>query len=166
MSCNNQEDDVSTETTDLNLSEIEFAQQQISLVGDARASASDWQEFERFQTALENYDHSKAATTRLATHAESMLENVPDAFDEQRIKSRIKVLLVRSRSYESYLSYTTRTASEHQDRYNGIILATDQLIAAMNEKEEYDRNQRQALEDLKNDLPPAASDEALDTTTA
>lgn len=151
LSCNkNEEKEPATES--VNLAEIDFATPQIALVGDARSLASGWEEYQRFETAMENYDHSEQATARLAMAAQEMEQDINMQLNNQPIRSRLIVLISRIKAYESFLQYRVKTAAQHQEYYNAIIVALDNFNNQLNEKSQVDRMQLELIEELKNDL--------------
>ncbi|SCY26724.1 hypothetical protein SAMN05192588_1959 [Nonlabens sp. Hel1_33_55] len=134
------------------VSEIQFAETEIALIGDAQRLASEWEAYTTFQTAFENYDHSVEATQRLATLAHNLRENMSPEFDNQPIRSRILVLETRLNRYASFLGYTNKPEELYTEYYGDIIRAFDDLNGQLNEKSYVDDLQEQLIEELKSDL--------------
>ena len=128
---------------------------QTTLLKDAQKNALEWKSFQDLLTGLENYDHSSSSTNKLIDHVNDMLLNPEEAFQDQAIFSRIKVLKTRLHIYKSYLGYRIKTPSQLEEKYNNIILALDELIIQMNWKvNEFRQSNKKLLEDLKADLDP------------
>jgi hypothetical protein len=161
--CQQQQEQDQNDKPDLKLSELQFQESQIALVGEASDLVSTWKEYQEFQTAMENFDHKARTAASLAILVQNLAPSLPAQLDAQRIRSRIKVMETRIKSYASYLNYTTRTASGHEQRYNDFILTVDQFKNQLNEKAQFDRIQRDILEELKEDLAPVNSNQPADS---
>ncbi len=134
---------------------MNLQQTKMNLTDNAQKIALEWTAIQDLFTALENYDHSIAATIKLLDHVDVMLEDTPQAFQGQSIISRIKVLKTRIHIYQSYLGYRIKTNKNLENKYNAIIKALDDLILQMNLKvNEDDGINKKLLEDLKADLDP------------
>ncbi len=136
----------------VNIADVKFAETKIALVGEARQEANNWIEYTKFETALENYDHSDVATQQLATLVKNMRETIPANLDNQAIKSRLLVLETRIKSYQSFLNYNSKTKEQYTSYFNAFTTALDQLRGQLNEKLEIDRQTTELIEELKNDL--------------
>jgi hypothetical protein len=151
VSCNNQEKKEDAPNA-INLAEIKFASKKIALVGPAQSLSSDWIEYTKFETALENYDHSANATDQLATLVVSMKGSIPKDFNSQPIRSRLLVLETRIKAYQSFLKHTTKTTVEYKNFYNAVTVALDNFIGQLNEKLVADEQMKELVEELKSDL--------------
>jgi len=136
----------------VNIAEIEFETNKIALVGSAQSMASNWEEYSKFETALENYDHSEEATGRLATSVKMMREHMDPFFNNQPIRSRLLVLESRIRSYQSFLKTKNKTADQYKAYFNSIMVALDNLRGQLNEIQEVERQKKELIEELKGDL--------------
>jgi hypothetical protein len=143
-----------------NLEQIDYTSMNLStskmtLLKDAQKKALEWESFQDLLTGLENYDHTARTTNKLIDHVNNMLLNPDEAFQDQAIFSRIKVLKTRLHIYKSYLSYRIKTSSKLEEKYNNIILALDELLIQMNwEVNEFSQSNDKLLEDLKADMDP------------
>jgi hypothetical protein len=151
VSCNNQEK-VEEAPNAINLAEIKFASTKIALVGPAQSLAANWIEYTKFETALENYDHSANATDQLATLVVNMKGSIPQDFDNQPIRSRLLVLETRIRAYQSFLKHTSKTTAEYKNFYNAVTIALDNFRGQLNEILEVERQKKELIEELKGDL--------------
>ena len=104
---------------------MNLQQTKMNLTDNAQKIALEWTAIQDLFTALENYDHSIAATIKLLDHVDVMLEDTPQAFQGQSIISRIKVLKTRIHIYQSYLGYRIKTNKNLENKYNAIIKALD-----------------------------------------
>jgi hypothetical protein len=148
----NQAEDKEPAAKPVNVAAIEFATNEIALVGSAQSMASNWEEYSKFETALENYDHSEEATGRLATSVKVMRQNIDPNFDNQPIRSRLLVLESRIRSYQSFLKVKSKTAVQYKEYFNSIMVALDNFRGQLNEKLVADEQMKELIEELKGDL--------------
>ncbi|WP_194851894.1 hypothetical protein [Nonlabens antarcticus] len=152
ISCNEQEKQDDTRDP-INLAEINFASTKMVLVGDAKAAASDWVEYTRLETALENYDHSVSATEQMASITSDMRTSIPLELNNQPIRSRLLVLQTKIKVYQSFLQHSSKTAAEHQQLYNAVTLALDNFIGQLNEVYIRDLQMKELIDELKGELP-------------
>ncbi len=127
----------------------EYNRVQINLIEDAQQATRNWESYQKFKTELENYDHSKAATTRLIDHAASMYTSVPSPLVEQPILSRLVVLQTRLGIYAAALRNKSMPKATRIKKYNDMILAIDQLHMQLNEKLGFQQNIDNLYQQLK-----------------
>lgn len=151
VSCNDQ---VKMEDTPdiINLAEIKFAATKIALVGPSQSLASSWIEYTKFETALENFDHSATATDQLATLVVNMKSSIPEDFDSQPVRSRLLVLETRIKAYQSFLKHTSKTTAEYKNLYDAVTVALDNFRGQLNEKLVADEQMKELIEELKGDM--------------
>jgi hypothetical protein len=143
-----------------NVKQIDYTAMNLStsrmtLIKDAQKKALEWESFQDLVTGLENYDHTARTTNKIIDHVNNMLLTPEEAFQDQAILSRIKVLKTRLHIYKSYLGYRIKTPSQLEEKYNNIILALDELVIQMNWKvNEFSQSNDKLLEDLKADIDP------------
>lgn len=133
-----------------------FATPRMTLVGATQQAALTWKDYQEFVTQLENYDHKKGTTDRLIELLNNAESNIPEALNEQPVRSRIVVAKSKLGTYRSYLSYTNQTNKEQIKRYNAFILAWDQLTTQLNEKLTYDQLESDLLDKLQGDFQQIA----------
>ncbi|PQJ31754.1 hypothetical protein BST92_07375 [Nonlabens arenilitoris] len=132
ISCGQKEEPVpvveqSLETT------FDPAMSRMVLKGDAQQLSTKWDAYQSFITELENFDHSTAAALRLATFIDDMTVSVPEEVASQPVKSRLKVLETRVKSYHALLTHNTYDSKKQQERYDLVIIALDEFKIQMME---------------------------------
>jgi hypothetical protein len=142
-------------TEKIDYSAMNLQASEMTLVGNAQEQALEWQAFQDLITGLENYDHSIGTTNSLITQVDKMLESPKEAFQDQSITSRIKVLKTRLHIYKSYLGYRIKTKEALELKYNYIIIALDELTLQINLRvNQLEKSNEQLLKELKEDLDP------------
>jgi hypothetical protein len=127
---------------------VSYASSRMTLVGEAQQAALAWEDYQKFMTELENYDHSKPATNRLVELADAMSNTIPSTLAEQPVLSRLVVLRSRIGVYGSAIRNNNLSKNERIIKYNEFVLALDQLHIQLNEKPNYDNK----IDDLMNIL--------------
>ncbi len=162
FSCN-QEEPQATPSNTVDLTQIEFDDTSIALVGDSQKIASTWEAYTSFMTSFENFDQGQEAALRLAQKASEMRLNIPVEFDVQPVRSRILVLQTRASQYASFLGYNNRPMQGYKDGYAAIVKALDHLNSQLNEVSIYAAQEQELYEQLKNDLAQPSDSISIDS---
>ncbi|MGJ8683289.1 MAG: hypothetical protein ACSHWW_01610 [Nonlabens sp.] len=135
-------------------SEIAFdpAVSQMELIGDAARFNTTWVAYQKFITELENFDHSTAAAERLILAVDDMDVSLPEELNKQPVRSRLKVLETRVKSYHALLTHNSYEVSTQQDRYDQLITALDGLKIQMMEVFLLKKAEESILENLEDNL--------------
>ncbi len=106
---------------------------QMDLRGEASQFNTSWVPYQKFITELENFDHTTPAAQRLVLAVDDMTVSLPEKISKQPVKSRLKVLETRVKSYHALLTHNSYSKKEQQKRFDELIIALDQLKIQMME---------------------------------
>ncbi|WP_397302879.1 hypothetical protein [Nonlabens ulvanivorans] len=131
--------------------EISFdpATSRMVLRGEAQQLSTKWDAYQTFTTELENFDHSTAAAQRLATSIDDMIVSIPDEIANQPVKSRLKVLETRIKSYHALLTHNAYNTKDQQKRYDQAIIALDEFKIQMMEVFAQQKSKENLLKNLE-----------------
>ena len=151
-SCGEDKKQVAVQLDDYRVSELQLAAAQVNLKGEALKKSLEWNEYQDFATAMENFDHSKASSNRLLQSSAALVTEVDTTFSATPIVSRARVLQTKAGILSSFLGYTIKTPEQHTLKYNEMITAWDELKRQMNlEINENEKSRQELLDILRNE---------------
>jgi len=125
------------------------ATSRMELKGPAIQFSTSWIAYQKFITDLENFDHTTTAAEGLNLSIDDMKVSLPESITKQSVKSRLKVLDVRVKSYHALLTHNSYSSKEQQKRFNELILALDQFKIQMMEVFELQKAEENILKNLE-----------------
>ncbi|GAK88554.1 hypothetical protein JCM19298_3281 [Nonlabens ulvanivorans] len=119
------------------------------LKGEALQLSTGWEAYQTFITELENFDHTTAAAKRLTTAINDMTVSIPEDISSQPVKSRLKVLETRIKSYHALLTHNAYSSTEQQKRYDQLIIGLDEFKIQMMEVYAQQKSKENLLKNLE-----------------